>query len=82
LRFLRDTVGGLPRTFWAIFVALLVNRVGAFGMLLLPTYLTTMRGTSLAVAGLVTALTGRAVGSAASWAGCSPTVGAGGSPTS
>jgi len=54
LRFLRDTVGGLPRTFWAIFAALLVNRVGAFGMLLLPTYLTTARGTSLALAGLVT----------------------------
>ncbi|WP_117208353.1 MFS transporter [Allorhizocola rhizosphaerae] len=52
--FLSETVGGLPRTFWAIFSALLVNRVGAFAMLLLPTYLTTVRGTSLAVAGLVT----------------------------
>jgi hypothetical protein len=29
LRLLRDTVGGLPRTFWAIFAALLVNRFGA-----------------------------------------------------
>lgn len=54
LRFLRDTVGGLPRTFWAIFAALLVNRIGAFGMLLMPTYLTTGRGTSLALAGVVT----------------------------
>lgn len=54
MRLLRDTAGGLPRTFWAIFAALLVNRIGAFGMLLLPTYLTTVRGTSLALAGLVT----------------------------
>ncbi len=52
--FLRDAVGGLPRTFWALFSALLVNRVGAFGMLLLPTYLISGRGASLAVAGLVT----------------------------
>ncbi|HEX6681342.1 MAG TPA: MFS transporter [Candidatus Limnocylindrales bacterium] len=58
MRLLRDTVGGLPRTFWAIFAALLVNRVGAFGMLLLPTYLTTVRGTSLAVAGIVTSAYG------------------------
>ena len=53
-RLLRETAGGLPRTFWAIFAALLVNRVGAFGMLLLPTYLMSERGTSLALAGLVT----------------------------
>ncbi len=46
--------GGLPRAFWALFGALLVNRAGAFGMMLLPTYLTTVRGTSLADAGLVT----------------------------
>jgi MFS family permease len=51
---LRDAVGGLPRTFWALFTAMLVNRVGAFGMLLLPTYLTTQRGATLAIAGLVT----------------------------
>lgn len=48
------TIAGLPRTFWAIFAALLVNRVGAFGMLLLPTYLTSQRGASLALAGLIT----------------------------
>ncbi|GIH08742.1 MFS transporter [Rhizocola hellebori] len=53
-RFLSDTVGGLPRTFWTLFTALLVNRIGAFGMLLLPTYLTTARGTTLAMAGLIT----------------------------
>ncbi len=54
MRFVRQTVGGLPRTFWMLFSAMLVNRVGAFGLLLLPTYLTTARGTTLAVAGLVT----------------------------
>jgi MFS family permease len=54
MRFVRQTVGGLPRTFWMLFSAMLVNRVGAFGLLLLPTYLTAARGTTLAVAGLVT----------------------------
>lgn len=54
MTFVRQTVGGLPRTFWMLFSAMLVNRVGAFGLLLLPTYLTTARGTTLAVAGLVT----------------------------
>lgn len=54
MRFVRQTVGGLPRTFWMLFSAMLVNRIGAFGLLLLPTYLTTARGTTLAVAGLVT----------------------------
>jgi MFS family permease len=53
-RFLHEAAGGLPRTFWALFSALLVNRAGAFAMLLLPTYLSVERGTSLAVAGLVT----------------------------
>jgi len=53
-RFLSETVGGLPRTFWTLFTALLVNRVGAFAMILLPTYLTSAKGTSLALAGLIT----------------------------
>jgi MFS family permease len=53
-RLLHDAAGGLPRTFWALFSALLVNRAGAFAMLLLPTYLTVGRGVGLAVAGLVT----------------------------
>jgi MFS family permease len=53
-RFLSQTVGGLPRTFWTLFTALLVNRIGAFGMILLPTYLTSVRGTTLALAGLIT----------------------------
>ncbi|GAA2397111.1 MFS transporter [Catellatospora methionotrophica] len=53
MRFVRESVAGLPRTFWMLFSAMLVNRVGAFGMLLLPIYLTTARGASVAVAGLV-----------------------------
>ncbi|MEU8003336.1 MFS transporter [Catellatospora sp. NPDC049111] len=53
MRFVRESVSGLPRTFWMLFSAMLVNRVGAFGMLLLPIYLTTARGASVAVAGLV-----------------------------
>ncbi len=53
-RFLSEAVGGLPRTFWTLFTALLINRIGAFAMLLLPTYLITVKGTSLAVAGLIT----------------------------
>jgi MFS family permease len=53
-RLLHEAAGGLPRTFWALFTAQLVNRIGAFGMLLLPMYLTSGRGASLAIAGLVT----------------------------
>ncbi|WP_230687107.1 MFS transporter [Catellatospora vulcania] len=53
MRFVRESVAGLPRTFWMLFSAMLVNRVGAFGMLLLPIYLTTARGASVAIAGLV-----------------------------
>lgn len=53
MRFVRESVAGLPRTFWMLFAAMLVNRVGAFGMLLLPIYLTTARGASVAIAGLV-----------------------------
>ncbi len=53
-RFLSETVGGLPHAFWTLFTALLVNRVGAFAMILLPTYLTSAKGTSLALAGLIT----------------------------
>ncbi|MBV1849936.1 MFS transporter [Catellatospora tritici] len=58
MTFLRQTVGGLPRIFWMLFTVMLVNRLGAFGLLLLPTYLTSARGTTLAVAGLVTGVYG------------------------
>jgi MFS family permease len=53
-----QTAGGLPRVFWALWTAMLVNRVGAFAMLFLPLYLKQGRGLSLTVAGLVTAVYG------------------------
>ncbi|NUT34828.1 MAG: MFS transporter [Hamadaea sp.] len=54
-RFWSQAAGGLPQVFWTLWAALLVNRVGAFGMLFLPLYLTEGRGLSLTMAGLVTA---------------------------
>ena len=62
-RFWSQTAGGLPRVFWTLWSAILVNRIGAFGMLFLPLYLSQGRGVSLTVAGLVTA--GYGVGGAA-----------------
>jgi MFS family permease len=53
-----QTAGGLPRVFWALWTAMLVNRVGAFAMLFLPLYLKQGRGLSLTIAGLVTAAYG------------------------
>jgi MFS family permease len=53
-----QTAGGLPRVFWALWTAMLVNRVGAFAMMFLPLYLKQGRGLSLTVAGLVTAAYG------------------------
>lgn len=53
-----QAAGGLPRVFWALWTAMLVNRVGAFAMLFLPLYLKQGRGLSLTVAGLVTAAYG------------------------
>jgi MFS family permease len=54
-RFWSQTAGGLPRVFWTLWSAILVNRVGAFGMLFLPLYLSAGRGLSLTTAGLITA---------------------------
>lgn len=62
-RFWSQAAGGLPRVFWTLWTALLVNRVGAFGMLFLPLYLTEGRGLTLTLAGLVTA--GYGIGGAA-----------------
>lgn len=53
-----QTAGGLPRIFWALWTAMLVNRVGAFAMMFLPLYLKQGRGLSLTLAGLVTAAYG------------------------
>lgn len=54
-RFYAETAGGLPRSFWTLWTAMLVNRVGAFAMLFLPLYLKDARGLTLTVVGLVTA---------------------------
>lgn len=57
-RWLGETTGGLPRIFWALWTAMLVNRIGAIAMMFLPLYLTRGRGLSLTLAGLVTAAYG------------------------
>ncbi|SCL63562.1 Predicted arabinose efflux permease, MFS family [Micromonospora citrea] len=52
-RWLDDTVGGLPATFWYLWAGLLINRAGAFAMLFLSLYLTEARGASEALTGTV-----------------------------
>ncbi|MEH0969588.1 MFS transporter [Micromonospora sp. CPCC 205546] len=52
-RWLYDTAGGLPATFWYLWAGLLINRAGAFAMLFLPLYLTEARGASEALTGTV-----------------------------
>lgn len=52
-RWLNDTAGGLPATFWYLWAGLLINRAGAFAMLFLSLYLTDARGASEALAGTV-----------------------------
>jgi MFS family permease len=49
----RESVGGLPRTFWWLWTSTLVNRLGSFVVTFLTLYLTADRGFSPAVAGLV-----------------------------
>ncbi|MGN9776094.1 MFS transporter [Micromonospora sp. H33] len=50
-RWLHDTAGGLPATFWYLWAGLLINRAGAFAMLFLSLYLTEARGASEGLAG-------------------------------
>ncbi|MER7331079.1 MULTISPECIES: MFS transporter [unclassified Micromonospora] len=52
-RWLDDTAGGLPATFWYLWTGLLINRAGAFAMLFLSLYLTDARGASEALTGTV-----------------------------
>jgi MFS family permease len=51
-------VGGLPRAFWWLWVATLINRLGGFVPAFLMLYLTLDRGYSVAYAGLVVAFSG------------------------
>ncbi|MCX4675369.1 MFS transporter [Streptomyces sp. NBC_01433] len=53
-----ETVSGLPREFWWLWVSTLVNRLGAFVATFMALYLTLDRGYSASYAGLVAALHG------------------------
>ncbi|MDJ1135841.1 MDR family MFS transporter [Streptomyces iconiensis] len=53
-----ESVGGLPRQFWWLWLSTLVNRLGGFVATFLALYLTVERGYSASYAGLVGALYG------------------------
>ncbi|MER7579931.1 MFS transporter [Kitasatospora sp. NPDC097691] len=57
-RLVQETVGGLPRQFWWLWVSTLVNKLGAFVVTFLALYLTADRGYSASYAGLVASLFG------------------------
>ncbi|GGV48281.1 MFS transporter [Streptomyces griseoflavus] len=57
-RALRESVSGLPRAFWWLWLSTLVNRLGAFVATFMALYLTLDRGYSASYAGLVAALHG------------------------
>jgi MFS family permease len=57
-RWLRETTGGLPTTFWYLWTGTLVNRLGSFVLIFLAIYLTTERDFSQTEAGLVIGLFG------------------------
>jgi len=54
----RESAGGLPRTFWILCAGMFVNRCGSFVIPFLSVYLTRVRGYSIATAGLIAALYG------------------------
>ncbi|MYT94583.1 MFS transporter [Streptomyces sp. SID8359] len=54
----RETVSGLPRAFWWLWLSTLVNRLGGFVATFMALYLTLDRGYSASYAGLVAALHG------------------------
>ncbi|MFG3417397.1 MDR family MFS transporter [Micromonospora sp. NPDC049460] len=62
-RWWSQTAGGLPRTFWYLWTATLINRLGSFVAIYLGVYLVSVRGFSPAYAGVVIGLHG--AGSAA-----------------
>jgi MFS family permease len=61
---LRETTGGLPRTFWYLWLGSLINRAGGFVIIYLTIYLTTVQHFTPSQAGLVMGLwaAGGAVG--------------------
>jgi len=52
----RDTAGGLPVTFWYLWLGTLINRLGGFVIIFLTIYLTTVRDFSPSQAGLIVGL--------------------------
>lgn len=66
-RWLAETAGGLPATFWYLWVGTLINRAGGFVVIYLTIYLTTVQGFSPSQSGLVLGLwaAGGAVGTLA-----------------
>ncbi|MFP2912591.1 MFS transporter, partial [Pyxidicoccus sp. 3LFB2] len=54
----RALVGGLPRTYWVLWVGTLVNRLGSFVVPFLALYLTRERGYTVEQAGFVASLHG------------------------
>ncbi len=54
----KETAGGLPRSFWYLWGTTLINRLGSFVLILLALYLTQVRGFTPALAGLVIGLWG------------------------
>ncbi|MFF2847094.1 MDR family MFS transporter [Streptomyces sp. NPDC058001] len=57
-RAVRESVSGLPRAFWWLWLSTLVNRLGAFVATFMALYLTLDRGYSASYAGLIAALLG------------------------
>ncbi|WP_237527401.1 MULTISPECIES: MFS transporter [unclassified Streptomyces] len=57
-RAVTESVSGLPRAFWWLWISTLVNRLGAFVATFMALYLTLERGYSASYAGLVAALHG------------------------
>ncbi|MEG3627491.1 MDR family MFS transporter [Streptomyces poriticola] len=57
-RAVRESVSGLPRAFWWLWISTLVNRLGGFVATFMALYLTLDRGYSASYAGLVAALHG------------------------
>jgi len=55
---LREVLGGLPRAYWALWVGLLVNRIGSFVVPFLSLYLTNERRLSVGEAGGLVSLWG------------------------
>lgn len=50
-RWWSQTAGGLPRTFWYLWTATLINRLGSFVAIYLGVYLVSVRDLSPAYAG-------------------------------